>query len=34
VVIVFNSGGYGTVVPEKAYDFKPIIDNLKARLKK
>ncbi|HPD19713.1 MAG TPA: hypothetical protein PLV95_00520 [Candidatus Pacearchaeota archaeon] len=34
VVIVFNSGGYGTVVPEKAYDFKPIIDNLKSEIEK
>ncbi len=34
VVIIFNSGGYGTVAPEKAYDFKPIIDNLKSEIEK
>lgn len=32
VVIIFNSGGFGTVAPENAYDFKPIIDNLRKEI--
>ncbi len=31
-VIIFNSGGFGTVKPEFAYDFKPIIDSLKGEV--
>ncbi|MDD5696462.1 MAG: hypothetical protein PHO90_00615 [Candidatus Pacebacteria bacterium] len=34
LVIIFNSGGFGTVQLEKAYDFKPIIDNLKSEAEK
>lgn len=33
VVIIFNAGGFGTVQPEYAYDFKPIIDNLEQTIK-
>lgn len=29
VIIIFNSGGYGTVRPEKAWDFEPIINGIK-----
>ncbi len=29
VIIIFNSGGFGTVDFDRAYDLKPIIDNLK-----
>lgn len=32
VIIIFNPGGFGTVDFEKAYDFKPIIDNIKSEL--
>ncbi|MDD5555541.1 MAG: hypothetical protein PHO19_02665 [Candidatus Pacebacteria bacterium] len=31
-VIIFNSGGFGTVKPELAYDLKPIIDDLKGEV--
>lgn len=31
-VIIFNSGGFGTVKPEFAYDLKPIIDDLKGEV--
>ncbi len=33
VIIIFNSGGFGTVALENAYDFKPIIDNLEKTIK-
>jgi len=33
VIIIFNAGGFGTVDPQYAYDFKPIIDNLEQTIK-
>lgn len=33
VIIIFNAGGFGTVDLERAYDFKPIIDNLEQTIK-
>lgn len=33
-VIIFNSGGFGTVEPELAYDLNPIIDSLKEEVEK
>ena len=30
VVIIFNSGGWGTIPFERAFDFNPIINNIKA----
>lgn len=32
VIIVFNSGGFGTVKPERAWDFQPLINGIQATL--
>lgn len=32
VIIIFNSGGFGTVKPERAWDFQPLINGIKTTL--
>lgn len=29
LIIIFNSGGFGFVNPERAWDFKPLIEGIK-----
>jgi len=34
VIIVFNSGGWGTTSPEKAFDLTPLVENIEENIKK